>query len=91
MAPGKNPKKKPLMRNIGEFVGHVAKSIKSDPAPPGAGPSVPADAGPEAAGADPADQPKLVRKTVQQHEVHTPRGKVVLRRTIIDEVDPPQG
>ncbi len=29
------PKKKPLMRLLGEFVGHVAHGVKADPAKPG--------------------------------------------------------
>jgi hypothetical protein len=30
------PKKKPLMRLLGEFVGHVAQGVKADPAKPAA-------------------------------------------------------
>ena len=30
--PPNGPKKKPLMRLLGEFVGHVAQGVKADPA-----------------------------------------------------------
>lgn len=33
-------------------------------------------------------QPRVVREQVQEQEVHTPDGKIVLRRRVIDEVLP---
>lgn len=54
---------KTLMRSIGEFFGHVAKGVKTDPTK------------------------KVVRKEVEVEERDTPDGKVVLRRTIVEEVE----
>jgi hypothetical protein len=31
-APDTEPGKKPLMRNLGEFFGHIAKAVRTDPA-----------------------------------------------------------
>jgi hypothetical protein len=31
-APNTKPEKKPLMRNLGEFFGHIAKAVRTDPA-----------------------------------------------------------
>ena len=59
--------KKSLSRSLGEFFGHVAKGIKTDPA-----------------------KPRVVTKKTIEHESRdTPQGKVVLRRTIIEEVELP--
>lgn len=54
---------KTLMRSIGEFFGHVAKGVRTDPTK------------------------KVVRKEVEVEERDTPEGKVVLRRTIVEEVE----
>lgn len=54
---------KTLMRSLGEFFGHVAKGVKTDPTK------------------------KVVRKEVEVEERDTPEGKVVLRRTIVEEVE----
>lgn len=54
---------KTLMRSLGEFFGHVAKGVKTDPTK------------------------KVVRKEVEVEERDTPDGKVVLRRTIVEEVE----
>jgi len=73
------------MRNLGEFFGHVVKGVKSDPNAPAAPETAetnPGDANPEPS--------RVVRRQVQEQEVLTPEGKVVLRRTIIDEVEPPR-
>lgn len=60
--------KKPLMRSLGEFVGHIAKGITTDPAKP------------------PASR-QTVRTRVEEETRETPRGKVVLRRTTIEEIE----
>lgn len=77
------PPPKSLLRNLGEFVGHIAHGIKTDPSAPAAAsaPVVPSD--PPAA---PIPEGTVVRQEVMEQEVLTPEGKLVLRRTIIDEV-----
>lgn len=86
------------MRNLGQFFGHIAQGIKADP-PAGTPPvsSVAASAGaieagsskPEAGPSKPEAGPsKVVRQQVQEAQVLTPDGPVVLRRTVIDEVRP---
>lgn len=65
MAPGPN---KSLFRSLGEFFGHIAHGIKTDPA-----------------------KPRVVKKTVEHEQRDTPQGPVVLRRTIIEEVELPPG
>jgi hypothetical protein len=75
---------KSLMRNLGEFFGHIAAGVKSTPTPGGGNPQ-------ESGNPAPTDGPtKVVREQVQEQEVHTPQGKMVLRRRIIDEVEPPR-
>ncbi len=69
------PKKKPLMRLLGEFVGHVAHGVKADPAKP-----------PTTAGAA-----HEVRRETTEEVRETAQGQVVLRRTTIDEVVLPPG
>lgn len=71
-----NEPDKPLMRSLGEFFGHIAKGVRTDPAKPPAPP--PAEALPP--------ERTIVRTTVQEHTAETPTGPVVLRRTVIDEV-----
>lgn len=77
---------KSLLRNLGEFVGHIAQGIKHDPnaPPPAAAPVAPGT--PPAA---PIPEGTVVRQEVMEQEVQTPEGKLVLRRTIIDEVQRP--
>jgi hypothetical protein len=70
---------KSLLRNLGEFFGHIAEGIKR---PAGEVPATPSVENPP--------PPKIVREQVEEREVHTPQGKLVLRRRIIDEVEPPQ-
>ena len=43
-----------------------------------------------AAGDSPDAQTREVRREKEEEEIETPRGKVTLRRTIIEEVDLPQ-
>jgi hypothetical protein len=57
---------KSLLRSLGEFFGHIAHGIKTDPS-----------------------KPRVVRKTVEHEQRDTPQGPVVLRRTIIEEVELP--
>lgn len=69
------------MRSLGEFFGHIAHAVRTDPAKPA-----------QAGGADeaaPVDR-QVVRRTVEEEERETARGKVTLRRTIIEEVDLPR-
>lgn len=66
-APDNSNEDKSILRSLGEFFGHVAKGIKTDPA-----------------------KPRVVTKKTIEHESRdTPQGKVVLRRTIIEEVELP--
>jgi hypothetical protein len=65
---------KSLLRNLGEFCGHIAHGIRT-----------PVDAAPKTPANEPA---KVVREQVQEREVQTPQGKIVLRRRIIDEIAP---
>lgn len=65
---------KPLMRNLGEFFGHIAKGLRTDLAAP-----------------KPAAPKVVTRQTIEEEERQTPQGKVVLRRTIIEEVELPPG
>jgi hypothetical protein len=66
-APPNSPKDKSLLRNLGEFFGHIAHGIKTDPAKPRT----------------------VTKKTIEHESRDTPQGKVVLRRTIIEEVELP--
>jgi hypothetical protein len=86
-----NPRKKSLMHNLGEFFGHIAQGVTSDPhAPPGPTRRPVNTAASRSSGVPPAPPDgRIVRQETQQHEVLTPDGKLVLRRTIIDEVERP--
>jgi hypothetical protein len=74
--------RKSLSRALGEFVGHIARGVKADPTKP-----------------DPFARPERTpRRTqtldqqVQERQATDERGRrVVLRRTIIDEVEYPDG
>ena len=78
-----NQPRKSLLRNLGEFFGHVAYGIKSDPnAPKPANPAEKAGSTPVPPGAPDA----IVRRETHEREVATPEGKLILRRTVIDEV-----
>lgn len=70
-----------LLRNLGEFFGHVVGAIKTDPTAP----AQPAATPPEPATPEPA---KMVREEVQERLHVAPTGeKYVLRRRVIDEVE----
>lgn len=83
-----NQRKKSLMHNLGEFFGHIAHGVASDPnvaKPPQntanpSGPSAPAL---------PPDN--IVWQRTLEQQVETPEGKLILRRTIIDEVRRAEG
>ncbi len=82
---GANPNlpRKSLLRNLGEFFGHVAHGITSDPhAPKPANPA----AKPGPAAPPPREPDVIVRSETQERVVPTPDGKLILRRTVIDEV-----
>jgi hypothetical protein len=55
-------RKKPLMRSLGEFFGHIIKGAKTDPGAP---------------------KRSVVRRQVEEED----RGDVVLRRTMIEEIE----
>jgi len=63
-----NPGKKPLMRSLGEFVGHIAKGITTDPSKPSVA-------------------RQTIREQVEEEERETPQGKMILRRTTIEEIE----
>lgn len=67
-----DPKNKSLMRSLGEFFGHIAHSVKTDPSTP-------------------APTRAEVRREVVEEARETPAGKVVLRRTTIEEIELPPG
>lgn len=71
-------KKKPLMRLLGEFVGHIAHGVKADPTHGGGGGG---------------GMKHEVRREVSEETRETAQGKVVLRRTTIEEIElrPPPG
>lgn len=70
---------KPFMRSLGEFFGHVWHAIRTDPTNP-TNPTNPT--GPRA---------REVRREEQVEERDTAQGKVVLRRTIVEEVELARG
>lgn len=69
-SPG-TPAQTPLMRALGQFFGEVWKGVKADPR---------GDAPGDGAGVARA------RRQVEEREVETEEGRVILRRTTIDEV-----
>lgn len=62
---------KGLMRSLGEFVGHITRAVKTDPA-----------AGPAA----PRGTRREVRREVEERPGEVDGRKVTLRRTVIEEV-----
>jgi hypothetical protein len=65
MTPGNmmaEQRKKPLMRSLGEFFGHIIKGAKTDPSAP---------------------KRSVVRREVKEED----RGDVILRRTMIEEIE----
>jgi len=61
---------KGLMRSLGEFVGHITKAVKTDPARAGTS----------------AAARREVRREVEERPGEVDGRKVTLRRTIIEEV-----
>jgi hypothetical protein len=86
---------KGAMRQIGEFFGHIWKGIKTDPANPEAAAQQATDArgvAPEFTPSSPTppdSQSQVLRREVQEETRDTPQGKVVVRRTIIEEIELP--
>ncbi|MBY0311007.1 MAG: hypothetical protein K2W85_02955 [Phycisphaerales bacterium] len=78
------PPNNPLLRNLGAFVGHIWQGVRSDPTPP---PPTPQNAEPPQPPPSPDQPAKAIRQVSQEHEITTPEGKLILRRTIIDEVE----
>ncbi len=78
-----NPRKKSLMHNLGEFFGHIAQGVTSDP---NAQKQLQNQVHPVAG--QPAASPPAaaIRQQTLEQQVETPEGKLILRRTIIDEV-----
>lgn len=63
--------KKTLMRSLGEFFGHIVKGVKTDPSVPDG----------------PVSQRTVVSHEVQEETRQTPSGKMILRRSIVEEVE----
>lgn len=86
-----------LMRNLGQFFGHIVKGVTSDPGPGpegAAAPNTPAASQPPAVPQPPAPTPTPARVVARaesvEHALPGPDGGpsgVVLRRTVIDEVE----
>ncbi|MDX2148622.1 MAG: hypothetical protein SFZ23_13985 [Planctomycetota bacterium] len=74
------------MRSLGEFVGHVVKGVRTKP-----GPTTPAKHATSASkvAGQPAEAARThtVRRDVEEREQETPDARVVLRRTVIEEVE----
>ncbi len=74
---------KSLLHNLGEFFGHIAHGVTSDPHAP----KEPQSAENQApASPPPAPPASVVRQQTHEQHVQTPEGTLILRRTIIDEV-----
>lgn len=77
------------MRSLGEFFGHVTKAVKTPVDAPTRSTSNPAardQAARDHAATPIQPAPAEVRRSVEERVAETPGGKVVLRRTVIDEV-----
>ncbi len=73
--PPTGPKKKPLMRLLGEFVGHVAQGVKTDPTKPPATGNV----------------HEVRRETTEEVKETRQGQVVLRRTTIEEVVLPPEG
>jgi hypothetical protein len=65
---------KSILRSLGEFFGHIAHGVRTDPGKPGAA----------------APPPRVVRQVTEEETRETPQGKVILRRTTIEEIVVPK-
>ncbi|MBC7771357.1 MAG: hypothetical protein H7210_02565 [Pyrinomonadaceae bacterium] len=63
--------KKTLMRSLGEFVGHIVKGVNTDTTAP----------------QGPAPQRTVVSHEVQEETRQTSAGKMIIRRSTIEEVE----
>ena len=81
-----NRPKTTFLRNLGQFFGHIAHGI----ATPAQGQRPVPQQGAARQSQAPFKQPPpaMVRRETHEQQVVTPQGKMVLRRTIIDEVRP---
>lgn len=75
-----SPPPTPIARAVGEFFGHLWRAVKSDVRRMSS-PMTPTSGRPAAE----------VRREVREQVVQTDRGPVVLRRTVIDEIQPAAG
>lgn len=73
------------MRSLGEFFGHIAQGVRTDPTKPAV--SAPAPNLQSAESGPPGAERRLVRHTVEEAHQQTPQGVVTIRRTIIEEVE----
>lgn len=73
------------MRSLGEFFGHIAQGVRTDPTKPAVSAPVPSDQA--AVPGPPGAERRLVRHTVEEAQQQTPHGVVTIRRTIIEEVE----
>lgn len=81
-SPRRNQTRATLMRNLGEFFGHITRGVRSDPGPP---PTPETPRNPPVSTASGA-APQAVRTHTLEQRVDTPEGQMILRRTIIDEL-----
>ncbi|MGH7132192.1 MAG: hypothetical protein ACREJO_09640 [Phycisphaerales bacterium] len=83
---------KSLWHNLGAFFGNIAAGVAADPSKPPArltdGPQPTPRLPDPVAPSHPQPAPQLVAHRVQEAQVQTPQGPVLLRRTVIDEVVP---
>ena len=68
-----------ILRSLGQFVGHIVDSIKTDPDAPSAPPQPGAE--------PPPSQAVIVKHEVEDQTRQTPKGTVRVRRTVIEEVE----
>jgi hypothetical protein len=64
------------MNALGQFFGHIAKGVKTDPT------KLPTRQ-------EPAPLKRELRREVEVEEQQTPKGKITLRRTTIEEIELP--
>lgn len=79
-----------LMRNLGQFFGHIVKGVKSDPGPNATAPAQPRTAEQGQLAPQPPPARIITRAETVEHALPGPDGAspgVILRRTVIDEVE----